>query len=160
MRIKSKFVIAVVATLVVATTTGCSEASSGATLKSQRALIERWSAQVLADIGTTTVLAHSATPTVYDACGDWSSRYALTSLTVTVSPYKLQSAAKAIIDGQRARGWDTSAARINVGQTGNLTGGTILPAGARPHAAMTITGGPSAGEADLQVTITGDCFAG
>lgn len=158
MRIRSKLVIALVAVLVVVASSGCSADSNGTTRKSAGILVRQWTDQILADIGTGTVLAHSTTPVVYNSCGDWTTRYELMSLTVTVPFYKLQSAAKAVIDGERTRGWDTSAAHINVGQAGNLNGGTIRPPHAGSDAAMIITGGPSSSNADLQITITSDCF--
>jgi hypothetical protein len=161
MRFTSKLAAGLLAVLIVAATSGCSEASNGTTLKSARTLIRLWTAQVVADVGTTRMLGHSMKFIAVDSCGDWTSRYQLANLTVTVPFYKLQSAAQAVIEGQQALGWNTSAAHINVGGTGNLNGGTMWPAQAGSHAAMTVTGGPSpSGDADLQITITSDCFVG
>jgi hypothetical protein len=160
MRLRSKLSITFFALLLVAATSGCSEASSGATVKSERALIGYWTHQVLADIGATMVRGHSTTFIATNSCGDWTSRFVLANLTVTVPFYQLESALQAIVDGQKARGWDTSAARSNASGSGNVNGGTIRPANAGFDAGMSITGGPSSnGESDLQITMTSACFA-
>jgi hypothetical protein len=168
MRILPKLGIGLVAGLIVAMTAGCSEAASGATLKSQSSLVGHWTEEVLADVGTRETLSHSTTPIAVFDCGDWSSRYAWTTLTVTVPFYKLQSVARAVIHGQAALGWDTSAAHINLGPTGFLDGGTIRPPHAGFEAGITVAGDPSlasgansknTNDATLQITIKSDCFA-
>jgi hypothetical protein len=79
---------------------------------------------------------------------------------VTVPFYKEQFAVRAVIDGQRARGWNTSSARSDVPENGFVHAGTISPPNGGPVASMTITAKPSPPDnSDIEITVNSECFS-
>ena len=157
MRVSTLLITGLVAVAAIACT-GCSEATIGVNSKSAHADIARWRADVLSDIGASSVLSHSTTVTATDSCGDWTSRYELSELKVIVPFNKLTAAAQAIIDGQSRRGWDVSKGRVNVTTTGSLTGGTIRPPHAAQSEGITFVGTPSNSEGEIDLTMSSACF--